>query len=551
MIPSTNRKAGPYVGNSVTTSFPFAFKTLSASDLRIVKNTGGVESTLVLNSDYSVSLNADQEVSPGGAITYPISGSPLASPDTLTILSALDITQTADITNLSAYYPQVVEDALDRSVMLIGQLDEVVDRAAVMPTSVTGFDPTMPVPVASALLGFNSTGTGFAYVVSAGSLTVSSFGNSLMNAANATAGRAVLGATAVGDAVFIAANAAAARTALSLGTAATANTGTASGNVPLLDSAGKMAKDVHERAYQPLSASVNANALTATLAAGARLEFSDGTAFNLTASISVTASNGSTLGTSNGVAARLWVVALKNAGTPELAIINTWNGTDIYELLPHDTVSTTAEGGAGAADSAHVFYSTTARAAQAIDIVGYIEITEATAGVWATAPTLVQGYARNMPRPGDVIQTRRKTHGGGATSYGATACVIDNTIPQNTEGVELTDLAVAITPRSALNLLRSEALLAVRVGVAAQTMIGVFRDATASAVWAFDVQPGSGVFNQSIIAEFLAGTAASTTTKLYIGVNGGANVRLGADAADLAVFGGVSKSIHIVREIMR
>jgi len=44
-----------------------------------------------------------------------------------------------------------------------------------------------------------------------------------------------------------------------------------------------------------------------------------------------------------------------------------------------------------AADSASVVYSTNAISNSPFRVVGYIMITEATAGTWATAPTLVQG----------------------------------------------------------------------------------------------------------------------------------------------------------------
>jgi hypothetical protein len=54
-------------------------------------------------------------------------------------------------------------------------------------------------------------------------------------------------------------------------------------------------------------------------------------------------------------------------------------------------ISTTAEGGAGGADSATVVYSTTARSNVPYRVVGFIDITETTPGTWATSPTLIQG----------------------------------------------------------------------------------------------------------------------------------------------------------------
>ena len=91
-ISSATRKAGPYTGNDVTTSFPFTFKVFAAADLTVVRLEGGVETELTLNSHYSVTLNADQNANPGGSITYPISGAPLTPDQQLTIGGDLGFT---------------------------------------------------------------------------------------------------------------------------------------------------------------------------------------------------------------------------------------------------------------------------------------------------------------------------------------------------------------------------------------------------------------------------------------------------------------------------
>jgi hypothetical protein len=99
-------------------------------------------------------------------------------------------------------------------------------------------------------------------------------------------------------------------------------------------------------------------------------------------------SSGSTLGTVSAVQSRIVVIALNNAGTIELAAVNISGGTQLDET---NLISTTAEGGLGAADSASVVYSTTARTSVAYRVIGYIESTQATAGSWATAPSTIQG----------------------------------------------------------------------------------------------------------------------------------------------------------------
>jgi hypothetical protein len=146
---------------------------------------------------------------------------------------------------------------------------------------------------------------------------------------------------------------------------------------------------------QPITASVAANALTVTLNP-TTLDFRSATigsgtvtTINVSGAISVVVSSGSTLGTVSAVQNRLAVVAINNAGTVELAVVNLAGGTNLDET---GVISTTAEGGAGAADSATVIYSTTARTNVAYRVVGYVESTQATAGTWATAPSTIQGY---------------------------------------------------------------------------------------------------------------------------------------------------------------
>lgn len=160
-ISSTTRKAGPFDGNGVTTSFPFTFKVFAKSDLRVVHTTpGGVESDLVLDSDYSVALNADQDANPGGTVTYPLSGAPLPAYYKLTLAGGLDYMQPTDITNGGGFYPQVVENGLDRLTMLIQQLGEELDRAVRIAISddQEGLDLPAAAARADRVLGFDANG---------------------------------------------------------------------------------------------------------------------------------------------------------------------------------------------------------------------------------------------------------------------------------------------------------------------------------------------------------------------------------------------------------
>lgn len=161
-ISSTTRKAGPFDGNGVTTSFPFTFKVFSTGDITVVRTMpSGIEETLVLDSDYSVTLNGDQDANPGGTITYPISGDPLPDGWRLTAVGDLDNLQPTDITNGGGFYPQVIENALDRVTMLIQQLEEELGRTiriAVSDDTTEGLELPAQDGRAARILGFDADG---------------------------------------------------------------------------------------------------------------------------------------------------------------------------------------------------------------------------------------------------------------------------------------------------------------------------------------------------------------------------------------------------------
>ncbi len=119
-ISSTNRKAGPYAGNGISTVFPFAFKVFTADDLLITRtNALGVATTLTKDVDFIPTLNADQDASPGGSIALTAA---LAVGYTLDITSDISPTQLLDLTNQGGFYPQVITKALDKITILIQQL---------------------------------------------------------------------------------------------------------------------------------------------------------------------------------------------------------------------------------------------------------------------------------------------------------------------------------------------------------------------------------------------------------------------------------------------
>lgn len=143
----------------------------------------------------------------------------------------------------------------------------------------------------------------------------------------------------------------------------------------------------------PITASVAASALTVTLNPCSLVfrstPLTSGTVNTRTvsAAISVVVPSTATLGTVSAVQSRIVVLALDNAGTIELAVVNISGGTNLDETT---LISTTAI--AAGSNTASVVYSTTARTSLPFRVVGYVESTQATAGTWATAPSTIQGY---------------------------------------------------------------------------------------------------------------------------------------------------------------
>lgn len=284
----------------------------------------------------------------------------------------------------------------------------------------------------------------------------------------------------------------------------------------------------------------------------------DFSVINVTAATSVVVSSGSTLGTRSGIASRVWVVGFNDAGTFRLGVINCVTSvagagagsdvTAIYPLNAWGIASSTAEGGAGAADSAQTFYTGTAVASKAYVVLGYVtfEGGQATAGTWATSPSRVQLFGAGVPLPGRVIQMQRNETGAVAT--GTTTVPIDDTIPQNTEGDQY--LSQAITPSSAANVLAIAADAHASNNNGNLILQSLYQDATANALKTSGVHApaGGNIVRGKVDALILAGLSTSTTFKLRIGgvagtitVNGSAGSRY---------MGGAFNSFIQAQEIM-
>ena len=119
-ISSETRKAGPYLCNGAADVFTFNFKVFSSADVRVVLGSAdGTETDLTLATDYVVTLNLDQDVSPGGTVTTILR---YAAGYKVTLTSNVALLQPVTLTNLGGFFPGVINDALDRVTILLQQL---------------------------------------------------------------------------------------------------------------------------------------------------------------------------------------------------------------------------------------------------------------------------------------------------------------------------------------------------------------------------------------------------------------------------------------------
>ncbi len=128
----------------------------------------------------------------------------------------------------------------------------------------------------------------------------------------------------------------------------------------------------------------------------ATLTSSDVDVVTVAANISVTVSSGSTLGHASAIAQHTFIYALKTGSAAELFVSNLppdYPGTFLGQRL----ITTTAEGGGGAADSATGIYSTTARASVPWVPLAKVLGTQTVAGTWAADPTQIDMAPFTIP----------------------------------------------------------------------------------------------------------------------------------------------------------
>jgi len=585
-----------YVGNGTTDIYSYTFRIFAATDLLVTQvNTAGVETELTYLTNYTVTGVGSFS---GGTIT--LTAGNLTSGYGLTIRFKTTLTQGVDLRNQAGFFPETIEDALDRLIKVDQQQQDEVDRSIKLPETETG---TMVLPTvterANSFLGFDANGDPISGTALTSSVPATAFAETLID--DTTAGEFVetlrngltSETTVVNDDEVIIRDTSATtgkritvRNLMKVITElATETAPDAADEVAVYDAsaatADKVTLTVLAEAIRALStakrspgaaenyslsAAPAAGALTITLtgAGGTALSATNKAQFsfrsaaagtgttevvNATADLTLVLSSGSTVGATSGTPFRVWIVIFNDAGTLRLGAINCSTATAIYPLADDMLASSTAEGGAGAADSAGVIYTGTAVTSKAMRVLGYMEFSLTTAGTWDEAPDKPQLWQTGMKLPGDVVQRAYNTIS--ALVSGNTIFPADNTIPQNTEGVSILD-APAMTPTSRANAIQVTANTFGADTVLGQIGIGLFRDSVADALAAVSLghSPAANhVVNGSIRFVEKAPSTSAITYKLRGGPEA-ANTTYFNSGTATVLYGGVAMTSILVEEIM-
>lgn len=158
---------------------------------------------------------------------------------------------------------------------------------------------------------------------------------------------------------------------------------------------------------------------------------------SVTSALSVVASSGSTLGSTSAQPFYVYVYAI-NSGSGAVLGLQGLGPT----LDEGSVASSTAEGGAGAADSSGTVYSTAAQTSKPVRLIGRILMTQATAGTWASTATeiaLAPFRKRTFPTiqkftsgsgtyttPAGVAYIRVRAVGGGGGGSGSSTSAANN-----------------------------------------------------------------------------------------------------------------------------
>lgn len=174
-----------YTGTGATTDFSTVFSFFETSEV-VVKVDGSLK---VENVDYTVT-GGDGLI---GSVVFVVAP---ANATLVTLERVVPYSQETDFANFDGNPADVTEKQLDKIVMQTQQLSNFIDRSIRVPEGTTGFDNEITLTGnGSKYLQLKSdlSGLDFATVLDASTVTITSFGESLLDDSTSAEARATLG----------------------------------------------------------------------------------------------------------------------------------------------------------------------------------------------------------------------------------------------------------------------------------------------------------------------------------------------------------------------
>jgi WD40 repeat protein len=195
MTISTEAQPLSYNGNGVVTAFAITWRYLLKADVvATLRSAAGVETVQVLITNYTLT---DADVEAGGTLTMLVAP---ASGTTLVITLEPPNTQSSSLPLGGPFPSSAVEDALDRLAQQINKIENITDRAMLVPKTDTQSGSNLALPIdslrASKFSAWDATGKPIAAAGTSANLApVSAFVDTLLDDSTADIFLTTLGMT--------------------------------------------------------------------------------------------------------------------------------------------------------------------------------------------------------------------------------------------------------------------------------------------------------------------------------------------------------------------
>lgn len=148
-----------YTGNVAIDTYEFPYILYEETDLivKVIDSIGNV-AELILNSDYTIQLNDEYT---DALVTL---STAVDDTHTINLTRVMALTQPYDFTEGGSFSADTFEQSLDRLLLLIQQINQISVQVLQIPTG-SSLATQLPTAKANALLGTNSDGTAWQFVI--------------------------------------------------------------------------------------------------------------------------------------------------------------------------------------------------------------------------------------------------------------------------------------------------------------------------------------------------------------------------------------------------